>query len=463
VRCGVRDRTAHANARSAPPCASEPVHMHKRPMATREGAADAYTSSVLPTHLFVICHGYMGFSGNVAVLAETIRKRCGPQVLVFVPTCFAVFNSADGIDVIARRVISAVQPIVAAHPSLTMLSLVGYSMGGLVCRYVAGSVMTEQPPFFGLTPVNYMTVACPHTGVRLLGDTSAGAHFLRALARCAGGRSAVQMLLTDHSTQLLALMCHPKSVFVRALGAFEHRVAYGCTRCDRTVPFWSSLFMPWEAGRPQEAPLLARGHEVHIDEHRYPHIFWEATLTPPAALAAKSEAGATAAATVGGDVSNAKVSAAAVVPSSDELSCMQLAALAVAAMTVLLPLVLPLVLTVIFPLLMLGRLASSLRKPVAPPIETELLTLDDGTRWSPSLLDREVEEGAASCPQEYMASQLNGALVWHKVAVRFSVALDGLKALHTHGHIVVRRHLGNAIGLDVLDHLVDGTRGRDRI
>ena len=46
----------------------------------------------------------------------------------------------------------------------------------------------EQPLFFGLKPVNYLSVACPHMGARLLGDKSVAVRVFRALARFAGGR-----------------------------------------------------------------------------------------------------------------------------------------------------------------------------------------------------------------------------------------------------------------------------------
>ena len=55
-----------------------------------------------------------------------------------------VLASMDGIDVIAER-IAELRATVKAHPSLTSISLVGYSMGGLIARYLAGSLFVEKP------------------------------------------------------------------------------------------------------------------------------------------------------------------------------------------------------------------------------------------------------------------------------------------------------------------------------
>ena len=60
-------------------------------------------------------------------------------------------------------------------------------------------------------------------------------------------------------------------------------------------------------------------------------------------------------------------------------------------------------------------------------------------------------------PQSWIAASLN-ALTWHKVSVRFSIACDGIMAIHTHGHVIVRRRRANEAGMDVLRHLADTMR-----
>ena len=61
-----------------------------------------------------------------------------------------------------ERVFSGLHQLVSAHPSLTHLSLVGYSMGGLIAHYLAGRLAQDDPEFLGLQPRIFATMACPH-------------------------------------------------------------------------------------------------------------------------------------------------------------------------------------------------------------------------------------------------------------------------------------------------------------
>eukprot|EP00966_Prymnesium_polylepis_P265619 6136102-Prymnesium_polylepis.1 len=51
-----------------------------------------------------------------------------------------------------------------------------------------------------------------------------------------------------------------------------------------------------------------------------------------------------------------------------------------------------------------------------------------------------------------MAARLN-ELSWQKVHVRFRLRSDGLCALHTHPHIIVRNKWQSLFGMDVLAHV----------
>jgi hypothetical protein len=156
-----------------------------------------------------------------------------------------MLGTYDGVDACANRVLPELRAVVAAHPSLRALSLLGYSFGGLVARFLAGALLVEPRPFLGLQPLNLVTFACPHLGPTLLCAPPAGAEdagaagdadsdaeeseegaaaraqrrkraatlslaFLRHLA----GASGAQMALHD-PFQLLLLMAHPRSAFYR--------------------------------------------------------------------------------------------------------------------------------------------------------------------------------------------------------------------------------------------------------
>ena len=166
-----------------------------------------------PTHLFVLLHGFSGNPSHVEALGEAIARRFGSSALLMRPSCNQNTASLDGIDQCARRVLRELRRLVADTASLRTLSLVGYSMGGLVARYLSGALLLEELPFLGLSPLNLVTFATPHLGAERSGNGP-----MRFYLDHLGGRSLAQMNLSDE-TKLLALMAHPRSAFFRGLAA----------------------------------------------------------------------------------------------------------------------------------------------------------------------------------------------------------------------------------------------------
>ena len=182
-----------------------------------------------PSHLYVVLHGFVGRVGNVAELATQLRARVADEGLVLVPRSFQGLKSLDGVDVIGQRILAQIVEVVAGHPSLKCISFIGYSMGGLIARYLAGALYVQRPAFLGLAPINLVTVATPHLGAKLERRWA-----LRRVLSYAGGRSGAQMLCADQQ-QLLALMSCRRSVFYVALRAFRRRSVLANTFNDKTV------------------------------------------------------------------------------------------------------------------------------------------------------------------------------------------------------------------------------------
>ena len=357
------------------------------------------------THLVVLLHGIMGGPTNLAALTAALEGGV-PDLLVWTPTCYQLAASFDGVEVCAARVLAELRALVREHASLRRISLVGYSFGGLVARFLAGALYLED--WLTLRPAQYVSFATPHVGP-LLPDSPCRLAALRTL----GGLSGLQMALADEE-QLLLLMATPGSVFMRALAAFERRATYANAANDRTVPFWTSFISEWSGDQPLGPPgALA---EPHAD---YPHVEWE---------------GSTADAASGGEE---------VEDSLQPAHHAQLALLSPLAL-VIVPLWL-----LIAPsaLLLLG--ISKQHTMNAASLSAALRDVD-GEDWAqvrPRLLQRLGPAGV----QPWMAAQLN-KVSWHKVSVRFLLSIEGLGALHTHGLLVVRRR-GNEAGRDVLLHL----------
>ena len=81
-----------------------------------------------------------------------------------------------------------------------------------VARYLAGALVVCQPPFLGLAPVNLVTVASPHLGVRPVLLGMSGRIAMRAL-QAVGGRTGDQLTGLDGSELLLAHMAFRSSAF----------------------------------------------------------------------------------------------------------------------------------------------------------------------------------------------------------------------------------------------------------
>lgn len=400
-----------------------------------------------PRHLFVLLHGFGGNSSHVAALANCLRSRLGGSALVVCPSSFSILKTYDGIDVCSERVLSELRPLIKSSSTLRTISLIGYSMGGLMARYLAGALYVES--FLGLLPLNLATVACPHLGPSLVprqpGEPSDSGIMLSMLRRL-GGRSGSQMALSDPE-MLLPLMCHPRSVFYAGLRAFARRAAYASAAGDNTVPFWSAFIAPWVGGKPSSPPPGEPAeHAGDLSAPSdYPHIEWDCVV----------DGGAPGAPSEGGAAEDTPM-----LGQPDALSGRQRLQLS-ATLAVLVPVALPLWLTLIAPTVLVVGLLKREARHRSPPKTSELLVLrppsgappgEGEQRWLDVLGD---ETCASKGPlQAWMAAQLN-SLTWRKTSVRFRCATDGLKALHTHGHIIVRNGWRNQLGMDIIRHLAE--------
>ena len=405
-----------------------------------------------PTHLIILLHGVGGYSGHVRELAKVLGHQFGGDAIIFSPSCFTRLKTLDGVDVCAHRVMELLRPLVARHTSLRGLSLIGYSFGGLVARFLAGVLVLEPRPFLGLTPLNIVTLACPHCGpVRTEGPAHTGVRerLLRLMMHVLGSRTGAQLGLLDRRMQLLALMAHPRGVFYRGLAAFSRRAAYANITCDHSVPHWTASIAEWHAGSPLPPPPTAPQDSSTTP---YPHV--ESVVS----WAGRGGGGGTAA-----DAENVSI-APLMAASADRPSWSQALALIFLAPLFLCSFA-PFILCVALPLASTIALCKRLVNVLFPPPQLlaalQLLAPshsgagdDEAQEWSDPAATAalEVEVAAEGSMQQWMAARLN-ELSWQKVHVRFRLRSDGLRALHTHPHIIVRNKWQSPFGMDVLAHM----------
>lgn len=152
----------------------------------------------------------------------------------------------DGVETGGERVTNEIEQTLEEldqrGEKIKKISIIGYSLGGLVARYTVG-LLHSRGWFDTLQPINFTTFATPHLGVRtpLLGWHNHIWNVMGARALSASGR---QLFMIDNFREtgrpLLSVMADPKSTFIEGLRMFRHRSLYSNILNDRSVSFYTS-------------------------------------------------------------------------------------------------------------------------------------------------------------------------------------------------------------------------------
>ncbi|KAI9833088.1 MAG: hypothetical protein M1826_000455 [Phylliscum demangeonii] len=233
-------------------------------------------------HLCVLIHGLWGQPKHLDSVAAALREKYvdDPTLHILVPSTNAGHFTYDGIELGAERVTKEIEDTVDALAAagggavvVTKISVVGYSLGGLVARYVIG-LLYSKGWFERMEPVNFTTFATPHLGVRtpLVGVYSHVFNFIAARTLSASGR---QLFATDSfrdtGRPLLSILADPQSVFMRALRRFRRRTLYANITNDRTAAYYTTgiaRFDPYVDLAAVEIPYLDGYEQVLVDPDR---------------------------------------------------------------------------------------------------------------------------------------------------------------------------------------------------
>jgi hypothetical protein len=124
---------------------------------------------------------------------------------------------------------------------VTKISIVGYSLGGLISRFAIG-ILYHQGLFEHVEPVNFTTFCTPHVGVLTPGSNISIRLFNQIIPSLLS-LSGKQMFLKDNQKfgkALLALMANPNSVFYKGLQYFKYRQLYANAINDKRTAWWTS-------------------------------------------------------------------------------------------------------------------------------------------------------------------------------------------------------------------------------
>lgn len=152
----------------------------------------------------------------------------------------------DGIELggerLAHEIEETLETLDKNGQTIRKLSVVGYSLGGLVSRYAIG-LLHAQGWLDKVEPVNFTTFATPHVGVRTPLKGMRG-YFFNVLGAKTVSVSGQQLFMVDSfrdtGRPLLSVMADPQSVFIQGLKRFTSRSAYANIVNDRAVVFYTS-------------------------------------------------------------------------------------------------------------------------------------------------------------------------------------------------------------------------------
>ncbi|KAG5975347.1 hypothetical protein E4U55_007734 [Claviceps digitariae] len=198
-------------------------------------------------HLCVLVHGLWGNPDHMRNVAKSLRDLYPPSELRLL---FAKRNSGsftyDGIERGGERICSEIEEELRAVQDsggkITKISIVGYSLGGLVCRYAVG-LLYAKGILDNLECMNFTTFASPHLGVRtpLKGWHNHIWNIMGARTLSMSGRQLFTIdAFRDTGRPLLSVLAEPNSIFMMGLRKFKRCTLYTNIVNDRSAVYYTT-------------------------------------------------------------------------------------------------------------------------------------------------------------------------------------------------------------------------------
>lgn len=180
-------------------------------------------------------------------IAETLKSRYDDsRLIVHVAARNSGNHTYDGIELggerLAREIEDLLEDFADNGVVIRKFSIVGYSLGGLVSRYVIG-VLYAKGIFNKIKPVNFTTFASPHLGVRTpkLGFHHHIWNVIGARTLSESGRQLFTIdRFRDTKRPLLSILADKNLTFWKALAGFKNKVLYANIINDRSTTFFTS-------------------------------------------------------------------------------------------------------------------------------------------------------------------------------------------------------------------------------
>lgn len=187
-----------------------------------------------------------GNPSHLDYVASSLRERHGDRIYTLIAKRNAGHFTYDGIELggerLAHEIEETLDDLAKEGYNFKKLSVVGYSLGGLIARYAIG-LLDARGWLAKLEPVNFTTFATPHVGVRAPATGLKG-HIWNGLAPRLLSASGKQLFLIDSFREtgkpLLEVLADPESIFIQALAKFKRRSAYANIVNDHSAVFYTT-------------------------------------------------------------------------------------------------------------------------------------------------------------------------------------------------------------------------------
>ena len=193
-------------------------------------------------HLFVLIHGLWGSATHMAAVKEvldtTYGVKAGGDMVAYATQSNHGTLTYDGVQVCARRCYLEIKEVIRRYSedegvTFDRISILGYSLGGLIARYLCG-ILLDEGFFDKVKPVLFSTIATPHLGSKFHRTDKRWFSWMNSLGGTYLGNTGRDLFLKDPT---IANMSDPSSSAYKALELFENRVLLANCRNDRTVHF----------------------------------------------------------------------------------------------------------------------------------------------------------------------------------------------------------------------------------
>lgn len=223
-------------------------------------------------HLVILAHGVWGNPLHMNYLAEQVGllKPTDPneQLVIHKTGSHSGYLTYDGVDVNGKRLADEIVAQAELIGNVTKISIIGYSMGGLMCRYAIG-ILHHSGFFDKVEPVNFVTFCTPHVGT-VNASASLLSRIFNFVAPYVLALTGAQFWLKDkgyNGMPLLVWMANPELKFFKGLASFRNKALYANTINDRRTSWYTTFISRVDPFQLMVNALLSAYNMLYVDSY----------------------------------------------------------------------------------------------------------------------------------------------------------------------------------------------------